>query len=171
VSRLSADLPAAPADRGRNRVIAPNDALSAIYAMIERGQLPGVARIGRRVLVRSDALLRWINQKSTPSPNTRTTHPAAENLTRHSRLCALNASPEPLLQRLRDAAAPGVVLGLDALLGFRSGAFRTNVCPAALRPTPVQCVRFGTARHRAVQNKSDTFDRLSALPLPSNRCR
>jgi excisionase family DNA binding protein len=39
-----------------------------VYAMIERGQVPGVTRIGRRVLVRSDLLLHWIRQKSTPSP-------------------------------------------------------------------------------------------------------
>jgi excisionase family DNA binding protein len=41
----------------------------AIYAMIERAQLPGVVRIGRRVLVREAALLDdWLGQKSTPSP-------------------------------------------------------------------------------------------------------
>jgi excisionase family DNA binding protein len=39
----------------------------AIYAMVERVQLPGVVRIGRRVLVREDALLDWLRQKSTPS--------------------------------------------------------------------------------------------------------
>ena len=39
----------------------------AIYAMVERGQLPGVVRIGRRLLVREDALLDWLGQKSTPS--------------------------------------------------------------------------------------------------------
>jgi excisionase family DNA binding protein len=39
----------------------------AIYTMIERAQLPGVVRIGRRVLVREDALLDWLRQKSTPS--------------------------------------------------------------------------------------------------------
>jgi excisionase family DNA binding protein len=39
----------------------------AIYAMIERLQLPGVIRIGRRVLVREEALLDWLGQKSTPS--------------------------------------------------------------------------------------------------------
>ena len=39
----------------------------AIYAMIERAQLPGIVRIGRRVLVREDALLDWLRQKSTPS--------------------------------------------------------------------------------------------------------
>jgi excisionase family DNA binding protein len=39
----------------------------AVYAMVERGQLPGVLRIGRRVLVRQDALVDWLRQKSTPS--------------------------------------------------------------------------------------------------------
>lgn len=39
----------------------------AIYAMLERGQLPGVIRIGRRVLFRQDALIHWLGQKSTPS--------------------------------------------------------------------------------------------------------
>ena len=39
----------------------------AIYTMIERAQLPGVVRIGRRVLVREDTLLDWLRQKSTPS--------------------------------------------------------------------------------------------------------
>jgi excisionase family DNA binding protein len=39
----------------------------AIYSMVERGQLPGIVRIGRRVLVREDALLDWLRQKSTPS--------------------------------------------------------------------------------------------------------
>ena len=39
----------------------------AIYAMIERSQLPGVVRIGRRVLFREDALVDWLRQKSSPS--------------------------------------------------------------------------------------------------------
>jgi excisionase family DNA binding protein len=39
----------------------------AIYAMIERRQLPGIVRIGRRVLFRSADLLDWLNQKSAPS--------------------------------------------------------------------------------------------------------
>jgi excisionase family DNA binding protein len=38
-----------------------------IYAMVERHQLPGVARIGRRVLVRSVDLLDWLDQKSALS--------------------------------------------------------------------------------------------------------
>lgn len=41
----------------------------AIYAMAERGALPGVTKIGRRVLVRQDKLLDWLDRKcSAPSP-------------------------------------------------------------------------------------------------------
>jgi len=40
----------------------------AIYAMIERAQLPGVIRISRRVLVREEVLLEWLRQKAAPSP-------------------------------------------------------------------------------------------------------
>ena len=43
----------------------------AIYAMAERGQLPGTTRIGRRLLFRQDALLDWLGQKSTPSLESR----------------------------------------------------------------------------------------------------
>lgn len=39
----------------------------AIYAMVERRQLPGIVRIGRRVLFRTADLLDWLNQKSAPS--------------------------------------------------------------------------------------------------------
>jgi excisionase family DNA binding protein len=55
-------------------LLTPNEAATvlrttrkAIYAMVERRQLPGVVHIGRRVLIRQDALLNWISQKSTPS--------------------------------------------------------------------------------------------------------
>ncbi len=41
---------------------------SAIYSMIARGQLPGVTRVGRRVLVRREDLLHWLDQSRTPSP-------------------------------------------------------------------------------------------------------
>jgi excisionase family DNA binding protein len=41
----------------------------AIYAMVERGQLPGVIRIRRRVLVRTAVLLHWLDQKRAPSPD------------------------------------------------------------------------------------------------------
>ena len=40
---------------------------NATYAMIARGQLPGVIRIGRRVLVSADELLDWLDQKRVPS--------------------------------------------------------------------------------------------------------
>ena len=40
----------------------------AIYAMVERGLLPGITRVGRRVLVRRDDLLEWLSHKSAPSP-------------------------------------------------------------------------------------------------------
>ena len=40
----------------------------AIYAMIGRGQLPGVVRVRRRVLLRTDDLLNWLQQKCAPSP-------------------------------------------------------------------------------------------------------
>lgn len=36
----------------------------AIYAMIERGQLPGVVRVGRRVLVSRDILVAWLQSKA-----------------------------------------------------------------------------------------------------------
>jgi excisionase family DNA binding protein len=39
----------------------------AIYAMIERRQLPGVIRVRRRVLLRADDLLDWLDQKRAPS--------------------------------------------------------------------------------------------------------
>jgi excisionase family DNA binding protein len=40
----------------------------AIYAMVERHHLPGVVRLRRRVLFRSDVLLDWLDQKCAPSP-------------------------------------------------------------------------------------------------------
>ncbi len=40
----------------------------AIYAMVERRQLPGVVRLRRRVLLRADDLLHWLDQKRAPSP-------------------------------------------------------------------------------------------------------
>jgi excisionase family DNA binding protein len=40
----------------------------AVYAMVERGLLPGVTRIGRRVLVRSADLLDFLDHNRTPSP-------------------------------------------------------------------------------------------------------
>ena len=43
----------------------------AIWAMIERRQLPGVVRIGRRVLLREDALLDFLSQRSKSSLESR----------------------------------------------------------------------------------------------------
>jgi len=40
----------------------------AVYAQVERGLLPGVTRIGRRVLFRRAELPDWLRQKSAPSP-------------------------------------------------------------------------------------------------------
>ena len=39
----------------------------AVYAMVGRGQLPGVVRIGRRILVHADELVDWLSQKRVPS--------------------------------------------------------------------------------------------------------
>jgi excisionase family DNA binding protein len=41
---------------------------TAIYARIERGQLPGVVRVGHRVLVRESDLLEWLTPELPPSP-------------------------------------------------------------------------------------------------------
>lgn len=40
----------------------------AIYAMVERRQLPGFVKLRRRVLLRTDDLLHWLDQKCAPSP-------------------------------------------------------------------------------------------------------
>lgn len=40
----------------------------AVYAMVERRQVPGVIRIRRRVLLRADDLLHWLDQKRASSP-------------------------------------------------------------------------------------------------------
>jgi excisionase family DNA binding protein len=39
----------------------------AIYQMIARAQLPGITRIGRRVYLRRDHLLHWLDHKCAPS--------------------------------------------------------------------------------------------------------
>ena len=40
----------------------------AVYAMVERGLMPGVTRLGRRVLVRRDDLLNFLDHNRAPSP-------------------------------------------------------------------------------------------------------
>lgn len=56
-------------------LLTPDDAANllrttrrAVYAMVERRQLPGVIRLRRRVLFRADVLLDWLDQKRAPSP-------------------------------------------------------------------------------------------------------
>ena len=44
----------------------------AIYASIQRGQLPGVVRIGRRLLVDRATLLEWLASCRAPSPEGKT---------------------------------------------------------------------------------------------------
>ncbi len=39
----------------------------AVYALIERGHLPGVVRVRRRILIRRTALLQWLQEKGAPS--------------------------------------------------------------------------------------------------------
>jgi excisionase family DNA binding protein len=41
---------------------------AAIYAMADRGRLPGVVRIGRRMLISRDALLDSLLEGRAPSP-------------------------------------------------------------------------------------------------------
>lgn len=40
----------------------------AVYAMVARRQIPGVTRLGRRVLFQRQTLLDWLDQNSVPSP-------------------------------------------------------------------------------------------------------
>ena len=84
ISAQCSRVPGAPVGRGRQglpELVSASDPLmtvaevgkflrtsrKAVYTMIERGQLPGVLRINRRVLVNRDVLLDWLRQKSTPS--------------------------------------------------------------------------------------------------------
>jgi excisionase family DNA binding protein len=41
--------------------------VKAVYAMVERRQLPGVVRLGRRVLIRTEVLLNSLSQSRAPS--------------------------------------------------------------------------------------------------------
>ncbi len=40
---------------------------TAVYAMVERGQLPGVVRIGRRLLIREAAMVEWLRRNTLAS--------------------------------------------------------------------------------------------------------
>lgn len=39
----------------------------AVYLMAERGQLPGMMRIGRRLLFRRDDVIQWLNESRASS--------------------------------------------------------------------------------------------------------
>ena len=40
----------------------------AVYAMAQRGQIPGAIRIGRRLLFRRSEVVRWLGESRAPSP-------------------------------------------------------------------------------------------------------
>jgi excisionase family DNA binding protein len=40
----------------------------AVYALVERAEIPGVTRLGRRVLIHRGELLEWLDEKRTASP-------------------------------------------------------------------------------------------------------
>jgi excisionase family DNA binding protein len=65
-------------DAGMPLLLTPDDVATmlrttrkAIYCMVERGQLPGVRKIGRRVLFCSRALVDYLDRKCAPSPKER----------------------------------------------------------------------------------------------------
>jgi len=41
---------------------------TAVYALVARAQVPGVTRLGRRILIRADELVKWLDQNRAPSP-------------------------------------------------------------------------------------------------------
>lgn len=44
---------------------------NAVYKMAERGQLPGVRRIGRKILFHRAELVEWLRETSSPSPRSK----------------------------------------------------------------------------------------------------
>ena len=40
----------------------------AVYAQVARGQIPGVTRLGRRLLFRTEDLVDWLDRNRAPSP-------------------------------------------------------------------------------------------------------
>jgi excisionase family DNA binding protein len=40
----------------------------AVYALVQKGQVPGALRIGRRLLFRRDMLLAWISKQTIRTP-------------------------------------------------------------------------------------------------------
>ena len=60
-------------DRGLPRLLTAEEAADllrttrrALYAAVERGQVPGVVRLGRRVLIRRDELLNALGLRDEP---------------------------------------------------------------------------------------------------------
>ena len=39
----------------------------AVYAMAQRGALPGVTRVGRRLLINRDDVVKWLQERRAPS--------------------------------------------------------------------------------------------------------
>lgn len=76
IDQLSAKLPRSPPGLDPMPVLltVPEVAVvlrttrKAIYAMAERGQLPGVTHIGRRLFVRWDDLVFWLDERRAASP-------------------------------------------------------------------------------------------------------
>ena len=59
-----------PAQRELPELLTPDELAAllrttrkAVYAMIARGQLPGIVRLGRRVLFDRDELLQWFAER------------------------------------------------------------------------------------------------------------
>ncbi len=40
----------------------------AVYALVQKGQIPGALRVGRRLLFRRDMLLAWIGRQTIRTP-------------------------------------------------------------------------------------------------------
>lgn len=67
VERANADLPV-QADGPRAPLLNPQEVAGllrtsrkVVYGMLERGQIPGVVRLGRKILVRREKLMRFIS--------------------------------------------------------------------------------------------------------------
>lgn len=54
----------------------------AIYTMVERRSLPGVVRVGRRLLFRHDEIARWIERGTEQPIDAR--HPEGSEPTKHA---------------------------------------------------------------------------------------
>jgi excisionase family DNA binding protein len=75
VGREDGTAPQEPGDAPRTLLLTVGETAAllrttrkAVYVMAERHQLPGVTRIGRRLLVRRDDLLSWLDERRAASP-------------------------------------------------------------------------------------------------------